>query len=118
MNSSGRPEGSQMNGRRIQQIWLPRNRLHASQVNKTFAATKTLPPLQRRSKGNRRALPMMPASAMKAVSVSCMKPYSGEDCPVLDASDGVFQTTNNEMGLSAPRMSDVIAKLTNTMVSG
>src|SRR5688572_29506557 len=110
------PAGSQMNGRSTQQIWLPRNRLPASHASNTLRATAALF-VHCDISGRTWILPATPAQAINTASVSCMKPYSGEDNCVAALSDGVFHTTNKATGLSAPKMTDAVAKVIRTMAS-
>src|SRR6185295_12492333 len=88
------PAGSQMKGRSSQQIWLPRNRLLASQVSRTFRATTAFR-VHCNNSGAAWAFPTNPAQPMNTAIVSCMKLYSGEINCVVAVNGGVFHTTNN-----------------------
>ncbi len=54
---------------------------------------------------------------MNTASVSCRKPYSGDDKLVPVVSGGVFQTTNHTTGLNAPNTIADTAKVMSTTAS-
>ena len=103
MNSTGRP-GRPTKGRRIHESWLPRNRLPASQANRTRRVMAVLPP-SCVSHCERRRLATVPAKAMISTwasrMASCVRSDVAEGSAV---SGGAFQTMKAMSGLNAPRI--------------